>query len=94
LGEAGIWIAIILVGTGLLGAREYARSSGTFAARLEQVKVAIMAGSLVVLFIIAVVLVVLFIIAVVLVEIWRPLLVVLIVMAGLGISIFWLLRRR
>lgn len=84
MGEAGIWIAIILVGTGLLGAREYARSSGTFAARLEQVKVAIMAGSLVVLFIIAVVLV----------EIWRPLLVVLIVMAGLGISIFWLLRRR
>ena len=84
MGEAGIWIAIILVGTGLLGAREYARSSGTFAARLEQVKVAIMAGSLVVLFIIAVVLV----------EIWRPLLVVLIVTAGLGISIFWLLRRR
>ena len=94
MGEAGIWIAIILVGTGFLGAREYARSNGTFAARLEQVKVAIMAGSLVVLFIIAVVLVVLFIIAVVLVEIWRPLLVVLIVMAGLGISIFWLLRRR
>ena len=84
MGEAGIWIAIILVGTGLLGAREYARSSGTFSARLEQVKVAIMAGSLVVLFIIAVVLV----------EIWRPLLVVLIVMAGLGTSIFWLLRRR
>ena len=84
MGEAGIWIAIILVGTGFLGAREYARSNGTFAARLEQVKVAIMAGSLVVLFIIAVVLV----------EIWRPLLVVLIVMAGLGISIFWLLRRR
>ena len=77
-----------------MGAREYARASGTFAARLEQVKVAIMAGSLVVLFIIAVVLVVLFIIAVVLVEIWRPLLVVLIVLAGLGISIFWLLRRR
>ena len=94
MGEAGIWIAIILVGTGFLGAREYARSSGAFAARLEQVKVAIMAGSLVVLFIIAVVLVVLFIIAVVLVEIWRPLLVVLIVLAGLGISIFWLLRRR
>lgn len=94
MGEAGIWIAIILVGTGLLGAREYARSSGTFAARLEQVKVAIMAGSLVVLVVLSGVLAVLFIIAVVLVEIWRPLLVVLIVMAGLGISIFWLLRRR
>ena len=93
MGEAGIWIAIIVVGTGLLGALEYARSSGTFAARLEQVKFAIMAGSLVVLVVLSGVLAVLFIIAVVLVEIWRPLLVVLIVTAGLGISIFWLLRR-
>jgi len=75
LGEAGIWITVILIGVLALGVREYARTSGTFAARLEQVKTTILAGTLILLRVTAAVLTVLFIIVVVLVEIWRPLLV-------------------
>ena len=49
MGEAGIWIAVILVGVLFLGVREYARASGTFAARLEQVKITFLAGTLILL---------------------------------------------
>ena len=92
MGEAGIWIAVILVGLLALGMREYARTSGTFAARWEQIKVTIMAATLILLTIVAGVLSIGFIIAVVLVEIWQPLLVFLAVVAGLVTSIIWLKR--
>lgn len=92
MGEAGIWIVVILVGLLALGVREYARTSGTFAARWDQIKVTIMAAALILLGITAGILAVGFLIAVVLVEIWRPLLVVVAVFAGLVASII-LLRR-
>ena len=94
LGEASIWIMVILVGVLALGVREYARTSGSFAARLEQVKTTILAGTLILLGVTAAVLAVLFIIAVVLVEIWRPLLVALAVIAGLAASIIWAKRSK
>ncbi len=94
MGEASIWITVILVGVLALGLREYARSSGSFAARLEQVKVTLLAGTLILLGVTAAVLTVLFIIAVVLVEIWRPLLVALAVIAGLAASIMWAKRSK
>jgi len=94
LGEAGIWITVILVGLVALGAREYARTSGTFASRMDQIKVTIMAASLILLWIIATILAIGFIIAVVLVEIWQPLLVFFAVIAGLVTSIIWLGRPR
>ena len=94
MGEASIWILVILIGVLALGVREYARSSGSFAARLEQVKVALLAGTLILLGVTAAVLAVLFIIAVVLVEIWRPLLVALAVIVGLAASIMWAKRSK
>ena len=94
MGEAGIWITVILVGLVALGVREYARTSGTFAARWDQIKVTIMAATLMLLGILAGILAIGFIIAVVLVEIWRPLLVVIAVFAGLATSIIWLRRPR
>ena len=92
MGEAGIWIAVVLIGLVALGVREYARTSGTFAARWEQIKLTIMAGILILLGITTTVLSIGFIIAIVVVEIWRPLLVVAAVIAGLVTSIIWLRR--
>ncbi len=92
MGEAGIWIAVVLIGLVALGVREYARTSGTFAARWEQIKLTIMAGTLILLGIAATVLSIGFIIAIVVVEIWQPLLVIAAVIAGLVTSII-LLRR-
>jgi len=92
LGEAGIWTAVILVGLVALGVREYARTSETFAARWDQIKFMILAASLILLGITATILAIGFIIAVVVVEIWRPLLVIVAVFAGLVTSIIWLTR--
>ena len=92
MGEAGIWTAVILVGLVALGVREYARTSETFAARWEQIKFMILAASLILLGITATILAIGFIIAVVVVEIWRPLLVIVAVFAGLVTSIIWLTR--
>ncbi len=94
MGEAGIWIAVILVGLVVLGVREYARTSGTFAARMDQIKFTIAAASMILLGITAAVLSIGFIIAIVVVEIWQPLLVVFAVVAGLVTSIIWLRRPR
>ncbi len=92
MGEAGIWITVILVGLVALGVREYARTSGSFAARMDQIKFTVAAASLILLGITATILAIGFIIAVVLVEIWQPLLVVFAVIAGLATSIIWLRR--
>ena len=94
MGEASIWIVVILIGVLALGVREYARTSGSFAARMEQAKTTILAGTLILLGVTAAVLAVLFIIAVVLAEIWRPLLVALAVTAGLAAAIFWSKRSK
>ncbi len=92
MGEAGIWTAVILVGLVALGVREYARTSETFAVRWDQIKFMILAASLILLGITATILAIGFIIAVVVVEIWRPLLVIVAVFAGLVTSIIWLTR--
>lgn len=89
MSEAVIWIAVMLVGLLALGLREYARASGTFAARWEQVKTTFLSGAIILLGVTAAVLAVLFIIVIVIVEIWRPLLVVLGVIAGFAGLIFW-----
>ncbi len=89
MGEAGIWIAVIVVGVLALGVREYARASGTFAARWEQVKITFLAGTLILLGVTAAVLAALFIIVIILPEIWRPLLVVLAVFTVLVALVFW-----
>ena len=94
MGEAGIWITVILVGLVALGVREYARTSGTFAARMDQIKITLMAASLILLAITATVLSIGFIIAIVVVEIWQPLLVAFAVIAGIVASIVWLRRPR
>ena len=90
MGEVGIWIAVILIGLVALGVREYARTSGTFAARLEKIKITLLATSLILLGITATVLAIGFIVAIVLVEIWQPLLLAMAVVGGLLASIFWL----
>ena len=94
MGEAGIWIAVILIGMVILGAREYARSSGTFAARWEQVKVSLLAAGLILLGVTSAVLTALYIVVVVLVEIWQPLLIIVAVICGLIASYVWLIRAR
>ncbi len=94
MGEAGIWITVILVGLLALGVREYARTSETFAARWEQIKFTLSAVALILLGIIATVLAIGFIIAVVVIEIWRPLLVVAAVIVGLVASSVWVRRPR
>ena len=94
MGEASIWIMVILVGVLVLGVREYARTSGSFAARLEQLKITFLAGSLILLGVTAAVLAVLFIIVIVLAEIWRPLLVALAVIAGFAAYIIWYKRSK
>ena len=94
MGEAGIWIALILIGMVILGVREYARSSGTFAARLEQVKIALLASGLILLGVTATVLTVLYIIVVVVIEIWKPLLIIAMVIGGLISLYIWLGRAR
>ena len=94
MGEAGIWIALILIGMVILGVREYARSSGTFAARLEQVKIALLASGLILLGVTATVLTVLYIIVVVVIEIWKPLLIIAMVIGGLISLCIWLGRTR
>ena len=94
MGEAGIWIAVILIGMVILGAREYARSSGAFAARLEQVKIVLLASGLILLGVTAAVLTVLYIIVVVVVEIWQPLLTIAMVVGGLIALYIWLGRAR
>ena len=94
MGEVGIWIAVILIGMVILGVREYARSSGTFAARLEQVKIALLASGLILLGVTAAVLTVLYIIAVVVIEIWKPLLIIAMVIGGLISLYIWLGRTR
>jgi len=81
---------VILIGLVALGVREYARISGSFAARLEQIKINLLAATMILLGITATVLSIGFIVAVVLVEIWRPLLVALAVVGGLWASIIWL----
>ncbi len=88
MGEVGIWIAVIVVGVLALGVREYARASGTFAARWEQVKFTFLAGTLILLGVLAAVLATLFIIVIILPEIWRPLLVVVLVFAVLVFLVF------
>ncbi|MCH2675435.1 MAG: hypothetical protein MK099_06855 [Dehalococcoidia bacterium] len=94
MGEAGIWIAVILTGTVALGVWEYARSSGTFAARWEQVKVSLLAAGLILLGVTSAVLTALYIVVVVLVEIWQPLLIIVAVICGLIASYVWLIRAR
>ena len=94
MGEAGIWITVILAGLLALGVREYAKTSGTFAARWEKIKVTILAVALILLGIIATVLAIGFIIAVVVIEIWRPLLVAAVVIVGLVASSVWVRRPR
>ena len=94
MGEAGIWIALILIGMVILGVREYARSSGTFAARLEQVKIALLASGLILLGVTATVLTVLYIIVVVVIEVWKPLLIIAMVIGGLISLYIWLGRAR
>ncbi len=94
MGEAGIWITVILVGLLALGLREYARTNETFAARWEQLKFTLLAVALILLGIIATVLAIGFIIAVVVIEIWRPLLVVAAVIVGLVASSVWVRRAR
>ena len=94
MGEAGIWITVILAGLLALGVREYARTSETFAARWEQIKFTLSAVALILLGIIATVLAIGFIIAVVVIEIWRPLLVVAAVIVGLVASFVWVRRPR
>ena len=88
MGEAGIWIAVILIGVLALGLREYARAGGTFAARWERVKITLLAGALILLGGIAAVLAALYIITIILPEIWRPLLVVIAVFAVLVFLVF------
>ena len=88
MGEAGIWIAVIVIGVLALGVREYARASGTFAARWEQVKITFLAGILVLLGVTAAVLATLFVVTIILPEIWRPLLVVVGVLAVLVFLVF------
>ena len=90
MGEVGIWVAVILIGLVALGLREYARTSGTFAARLEKIMITLLATTLILLGITATVLAIGFIVAVVLVEIWQPSLVAMAVVGGLLASIFWL----
>jgi len=85
---------VILVGLVALGVREYARTSGTFAARMDQIKITLMAASLILLAITATVLSIGFIIAIVVVEIWQPLLVAFAVITGIVASIVWLRRPR
>ena len=85
---------MILVGLLALGLREYARTSGTFAARWEQIKFTLLVVALILLGIIATVLAIGFIIAVVVIEIWRPLLVVAAVIVGLVASSVWVRRAR
>ena len=92
MGEAGIWITVILAGLVALGVREYARTSETFAARWEQIKFTLLAVALILLGIIATLLAIGFIIAVVVIEIWRPLLVVAAVIVGLVASFVWVRR--
>jgi len=92
LGEAGIWITVILAGLVVLGVREYARTSGTFAARWEQVKITLLAAGLILLGVTAAVLAVLYVIAVVVIEIWQPLLIVAAVIGGLVASFMWVRR--
>ena len=94
MAEAGIWIAVILTGMMVLGVREYARSSGTFAARWEQVKVSLLAAGLILLGVTSAVLTALYIVVVVLVEIWQPLLITVAVICGLIVSYIWLNRAR
>ena len=94
MGEAGIWITVIVIGVLALGVREYARTSGSFAARLEHLKITFLAGSLILLGLTAGALAVLFIIVIVLAEIWRPLLVALAVIAGLAAYIIWARRSK
>ena len=94
MGEAGIWITVILAGLVALGVREYARTSETFAARWEQIKFTLLAVALILLGIIATLLAIGFIIAVVVIEIWRPLLVVAAVIVGLVASSVWVRRPR
>ena len=94
MGEAGIWIAVILTGTMALGVWEYARSSGTFAARWQQVKVSLLAAGLILLGVTSAVLTALYIVVVVLVEIWQPLLIIVAVICGLIASYVWLNRAR
>ena len=84
----------MLVGLLALGLREYARTSGTFVARWEQIKFTLLAVALILLGIIATVLAIGFIIAVVVIEIWRPLLVVAAVIVGLVASSVWVRRAR
>lgn len=94
MGEVGIWITVILAGLLALGVREYARTSGTFAARWEQIKFTLSAVALILLGIIATALAIGFIIAVVVIEIWRPLLVFAAVIVGLVASSVWVRRPR
>ena len=94
MAEAGIWIAVILTGMMVLGVREYARSSGTFAARWEQVKVSLLAAGLILLGVTSAVLTALYIVVVVLVEIWQPLLIIVAIICGLIVSYIWLNRAR
>ena len=89
MGEAGIWIAVIVLGVLVLGVREYARASGFSAARWEQVEITFLAGTLILLGVTAAVLAVMFIVVIILPEIWRPLLVVLAVLAVLLSLVFW-----
>ena len=77
---------MILIGIVVLGLREYARSSGTAAVRLEQVKIALLAASLILLGVTSAILAVLYIVAVVLVEIWQPVLIIVLVVVVLIVS--------
>ena len=83
---------MIFIGIVVLGLREYARSNGTAAARLEQVKIALLAASLILLGVTSAILAVLYIVAVVLVEIWQLVLIIVSIVVGLIASYLWLNR--
>ena len=83
---------MIFIGIVVLGLREYARSSGTAAARLEQVKIVLLAASLILLGVTSAILAVLYIVAVVLVEIWQLVLIIVSIVVGLIASYLWLNR--
>ena len=74
----------------VLGLREYACSSGTASARLEQVKIAFLAACLILLCVTSAILAVLYIVAIVLVEIWQPVLIIVFIIVGLIASYLWL----
>jgi hypothetical protein len=81
--EAGIWLVVIAAGVLLLGAVEAVRSGRFSGPRLETVRFAVVAATLVILALISGVLSVTWVIVVFLPAVWEALLVALGVLGGL-----------